>query len=88
MANVRSAAASFGVKYPVAVDDNYDTWDAYANEYWPADYLVDASGSVRHVEFGEGHYSNTESLIRQLLTAAHPGLILPPPTRSPGRHAD
>ena len=85
---MRSAAASLGVKYPVAVDDNYDTWDAYANEYWPADYLIDASGNVRHVAFGEGHYSDTESLIRQLLTAAHPGLILPPPTNRPGSHAD
>jgi cytochrome c biogenesis protein CcdA/thiol-disulfide isomerase/thioredoxin len=83
VANVRSAAASLGVKYPVAVDDNLDTWNAYANEYWPADYLIDASGNVRHVEFGEGHYASTESLIRQLLTAAHPGLALPPPTNLP-----
>jgi hypothetical protein len=41
-----------GVDYPVAVDDNYGTWDAYNNEYWPADYLVDANGVVRHVGFG------------------------------------
>ena len=88
VANVRSAVASLGVKYPVAVDDNYDTWNAYANEYWPADYLIDASGNVRHVEFGEGHYSDTESLIRQLLTAAHPGLVLPPPTNLPDAHAE
>jgi cytochrome c biogenesis protein CcdA/thiol-disulfide isomerase/thioredoxin len=85
VANVRAAAGSLGVKYPVAVDDNYDTWNAYANEYWPADYLIDASGTVRHVGFGEGHYSSTESLIRQLLTAAHPGLVLPPPTNMPDR---
>jgi cytochrome c biogenesis protein CcdA/thiol-disulfide isomerase/thioredoxin len=85
VANVRSAVASLGVKYPVAVDDGYDTWNAYANEYWPADYLIDASGNVRHVAFGEGGYSNTESLIRQLLTTAHPGLVLPPPTNVPDR---
>ena len=84
-ANVRSAVANLGVKYPVAVDDNYSTWNAYANEYWPADYLIDASGDVRHVGFGEGQYSATESLIRQLLTAARPGLVLPPPTNLPDR---
>ncbi len=83
VANVRSAVSSLGVKYPVAVDDSYGTWNAYANEYWPADYLIDASGNVRHVGFGEGHYSGTESLVRQLLTAAHPGLVLPPPTNVP-----
>jgi cytochrome c biogenesis protein CcdA/thiol-disulfide isomerase/thioredoxin len=80
VSNVRSEVASLGVKYPVAVDDSYDTWNAYNNEYWPADYLIDASGNVRHVAFGEGGYSDTESLIRQLLTAARPGLALPAPT--------
>jgi cytochrome c biogenesis protein CcdA/thiol-disulfide isomerase/thioredoxin len=80
VSNVRSAVSSFGVKYPVAVDDNYDTWNAYDNEYWPADYLIDASGVVRHVSFGEGGYSDTESLIRQLLQDAHPSLALPPRT--------
>jgi cytochrome c biogenesis protein CcdA/thiol-disulfide isomerase/thioredoxin len=80
VSNVRAEVASLGVKYPVAVDDNYDTWNAYDNEYWPPDYLIDASGNVRHLAFGEGDYSDTESLIRQLLTAARPGLVLPPPT--------
>jgi Thioredoxin like C-terminal domain len=64
----------------VAVDDDDRTWDAYDNEYWPADYLIDASGVVRHVHFGEGGYSETERLIRQLLRADHPGIALPPPT--------
>jgi thiol-disulfide isomerase/thioredoxin len=85
VANVRAAVASLGVKYPVAVDDNYDTWNAYDNEYWPADYLIDASGNVRHVAFGEGGYADTETLIRQLLSAAHPGLVLPPPTTVPDK---
>ncbi len=85
VSNVRSEAAGLGVKYPVAIDNNYGTWNAYANEYWPAEYLIDASGDVRHVDFGEGGYSDTESLIRQLLTAAHPGLALPPPTSVPNR---
>ena len=80
VSNVRSEVAALGVKYPVAVDDDYQTWDAYDNEYWPADYLIDARGQVRHISFGEGGYSVTEELIRQLLTAAHPGINLPPAT--------
>ncbi len=80
VSNVKAESKSLGVDYPVAVDDNYGTWDAYNNEYWPADYLVDANGVIRHVEFGEGDYSLTESLIRRLLVAAHPGLALPPRT--------
>jgi thiol-disulfide isomerase/thioredoxin len=83
VSNVRTEAAAFGVHYPVAIDDNYDTWNAYDNEYWPADYLIDAQGNVRHVHFGEGDYSTTEQLIRTLLTDAHPGLALPPPTNVP-----
>ncbi len=67
VSNVRSQAAALGVRYPVAIDDNYATWNAYDNEYWPADYLIDAQGNVRHVNFGEGDYSTTEQLIRQLL---------------------
>jgi cytochrome c biogenesis protein CcdA/thiol-disulfide isomerase/thioredoxin len=85
VSNVRTEAASLGVRYPVAVDDNYATWDAYDNEYWPADYLIDASGHVRHVHFGEGDYATTEQLIRQLLVAAHPGRSLPPATDVPDK---
>jgi cytochrome c biogenesis protein CcdA/thiol-disulfide isomerase/thioredoxin len=85
VSNVRAQAASLGVHYPVAVDDNYATWNAYSNEYWPADYLVDASGNVRHVHFGEGDYAGTEQLIRTLLHAARPGVTLPPPTNVPDR---
>ena len=48
------------------------TWNAYQNEYWPAEYLIDATGHVRHVDFGEGEYGQTESFIRQLLVAADP----------------
>jgi cytochrome c biogenesis protein CcdA/thiol-disulfide isomerase/thioredoxin len=77
VSNVRAQVKSLGVRYPVAVDNGYKTWDAYDNEYWPADYLIDAAGQVRHVSFGEGGYADTEKLIRQLLTAAHPGVALP-----------
>jgi cytochrome c biogenesis protein CcdA/thiol-disulfide isomerase/thioredoxin len=85
VSNVRAQSASLGVHYPVAIDDDYATWNAYDNEYWPADYLVDAQGDVRHVHFGEGDYGTTEQLIRQLLVAAHPGLKLPPPTSVPDK---
>jgi cytochrome c biogenesis protein CcdA/thiol-disulfide isomerase/thioredoxin len=85
VSNVKAESAAFGVKYPVAIDDSYGTWNAYDNEYWPADYLVDAAGHVRHVHFGEGDYGTTEQLIRQLLVAAHPGLRLLPSTGLPDR---
>jgi cytochrome c biogenesis protein CcdA/thiol-disulfide isomerase/thioredoxin len=80
VSNVRAESAQLGVHYPVAVDDNYGTWNAYDNEEWPADYLIDASGNVRHIGLGEGDYQGTEQLIRQLLVAAHPGIALPNPT--------
>lgn len=80
VSNVRAQAMTLGVRYPVAVDDEDKTWDAYDNEYWPAEYLIDARGVVRHVHFGEGSYSETEGLIRKLLRAEHPRIALPPPT--------
>jgi cytochrome c biogenesis protein CcdA/thiol-disulfide isomerase/thioredoxin len=80
VSNVKAQANVLGVKYPIAVDNSYGTWNAYDNEYWPAEYLIDARGVVRHVDFGEGNYALTETLIRRLLVAAHPGLKLPPPT--------
>ncbi len=81
--NVAAAAHQLGVDYPIAIDDNYGTWDAYENEYWPAEYLIDATGHVRHVDFGEGLYSQTETLIRQLIKEANPKAVLPPPTDVP-----
>ena len=85
VSNVRTESAQLGVHYPIAIDNSYDTWNAYDNEYWPADYLIDANGIVRHIGFGEGDYSGTESLIRQLLTDAHPGVSLPRPTDVPNK---
>ena len=78
-ANVESGARQLGITYPVALDNNLATWTNYRNRYWPAEYLIDATGTVRHVKFGEGDYNVTESLIRQLLTDANPGVTLPPP---------
>jgi cytochrome c biogenesis protein CcdA/thiol-disulfide isomerase/thioredoxin len=80
--NVASGAAGLGIGYPIALDNNYVTWNNYHNEAWPAEYLIDAGGTVRHIAIGEGDYDTTEGLIRQLLTAAHPGIMLPETTRS------
>ena len=71
--NVRSAVGRLGIRYPVVQDNNYKTWDNYANQYWPAEYLVDRTGHVRHTHFGEGEYGRTEALIRRLLGAKGPG---------------
>jgi cytochrome c biogenesis protein CcdA/thiol-disulfide isomerase/thioredoxin len=65
--NVRRAVAEHGIKYPVAVDDAYGTWNAYGNQYWPADYLIDRNGDLRDAHFGEGAYAQTEADIRSLL---------------------
>jgi cytochrome c biogenesis protein CcdA/thiol-disulfide isomerase/thioredoxin len=69
VSNVRSAAGNLGIDYPIAVDNNYATWDAYNNEYWPAEYLIDPTGEVRAYDFGEGGYGDMESNIRALLMA-------------------
>ena len=68
--NVAAAIARFGITYPVAQDNEYATWTAYGNEYWPADYLIDATGHIRSTHFGEGDYNQTESEIRSLLAEA------------------
>jgi cytochrome c biogenesis protein CcdA/thiol-disulfide isomerase/thioredoxin len=83
LSNIKDAAHQLGIKYPIAVDNNLATWTAYDNEYWPAEYLIDASGVIRHVTYGEGNYSADESLIRKLLLEAHPKEQLPPPTNVP-----
>src|SRR3974390_3303708 len=69
VSNVESAAGHLGIDYPVAVDDSLDTWTAYSNNYWPADYLIDPTGIVRAYNFGEGGYGSMESNIRMLLSA-------------------
>jgi cytochrome c biogenesis protein CcdA/peroxiredoxin len=81
--NVEKGAADLGITYPIALDNSYSTWTNYRNRYWPAEYLIDASGTVRHIKFGEGDYNVTEQLIRQLLTDANPGVKLPPPVDAP-----
>jgi thiol-disulfide isomerase/thioredoxin len=68
--NVSDAIGQFGLRYPVVQDNNMGTWNAYGNEYWPADYLIDAKGEVRYATFGEGDYDKTETAIRSLLAEA------------------
>ena len=66
-ANVRDSIARNHLRYPVAQDNDYGTWNAWGNQYWPAKYLVDTSGRVRYAHFGEGDYDKTEAAIRSLL---------------------
>ena len=81
--NVAAGVRRLGLTFPVALDNSYGTWNAYDNQSWPASYLIDASGQIRHVSIGEGDYSGEEQLIRQLLSAAHPGIALPRATDVP-----
>ena len=67
--NVRRAISDLGIEHPVPLDNDFGTWNAYANQYWPANYLVDRSGEVRYVHFGEGQYDRTENAIRALLAS-------------------
>jgi cytochrome c biogenesis protein CcdA/thiol-disulfide isomerase/thioredoxin len=77
--NVEQAIRSDGLRYPVVQDNRYGTWNAWQNQYWPAEYLIDSSGEVRHAHFGEGEYKQSEAAIRQLLSEAG-AKQLPPPT--------
>ncbi|HEY7706314.1 MAG TPA: cytochrome c biogenesis protein DipZ [Gaiellaceae bacterium] len=65
--NVRAAVRKLGIRYPVALDNDFATWTAYANQYWPAKYLIDRTGRVRYYHYGEGEYDETERLIRRYL---------------------
>jgi thiol-disulfide isomerase/thioredoxin len=68
--NVRWAIKNMKIDYPVAIDSDYTIWNAFSNEYWPAAYFVDAKGRIRHHQFGEGDYAQSERVIQQLLTEA------------------
>jgi cytochrome c biogenesis protein CcdA/thiol-disulfide isomerase/thioredoxin len=90
--NVKDAIEQFGLRYPVVQDNDMGTWNAYGNEYWPADYLIDSTGQVRYTSFGEGDYDKTETAIRALLAEAgaqvggksHPtGVVVPSEVATP-----
>jgi cytochrome c biogenesis protein CcdA/thiol-disulfide isomerase/thioredoxin len=78
--NVRQAIHSDGLTYPVVQDNDYGTWGAYQNQYWPAEYLIDTHGRVRHAQFGEGDYKQDEAAVRQLLHDAGARTLPPPMT--------
>jgi thiol-disulfide isomerase/thioredoxin len=73
--NVRWATRDMKIDYPVAIDNNYAIWRAFNNEAWPAVYLADAKGHIRHHYFGEGEYQQTETIIQRLLVEAGVGDI-------------
>jgi thiol-disulfide isomerase/thioredoxin len=73
--NVRRAAKDMRVDYPIAIDSDHAIWRAFKNDYWPALYFVDAQGHIRHHQFGEGEYEQSEKIIQQLLAEAGVGNI-------------
>jgi cytochrome c biogenesis protein CcdA/thiol-disulfide isomerase/thioredoxin len=90
--NVANAIGQFGLRYPVVQDNNMGTWNAYGNQDWPADYLIDAHGQVRYTAVGEGDYNKTETAIRALLAESghavagkgHPtGVVVPSQLTTP-----
>jgi cytochrome c biogenesis protein CcdA/thiol-disulfide isomerase/thioredoxin len=66
-ANVRRETRSLAIRYPVALDNGFETWRAYGNQYWPAKYFIDRNGHLRFAHFGEGEYERSEEVIRELL---------------------
>jgi cytochrome c biogenesis protein CcdA/thiol-disulfide isomerase/thioredoxin len=77
LGNVTDATGKLGITYPVALDNETSTFSKFHNRYWPAHYLIDATGQVRYVKFGEGDYEETENAVRQLLEENHPDVTLP-----------
>ncbi len=73
--NVRRAIQDMRIDYPIAVDNDYAIWRAFKNHYWPAFYFVDAQGRIRHHQFGEGAYEQSEMIVQRLLTEAGSGGI-------------
>jgi cytochrome c biogenesis protein CcdA/thiol-disulfide isomerase/thioredoxin len=78
--NVQQAISADGLRYPVVQDNQYGTWNAYQNQFWPAEYLIDAKGQVRHTQFGEGSYREDEAAVRELLYQAGARHLPPPMT--------
>jgi thiol-disulfide isomerase/thioredoxin len=68
--NIVAQSRTFSVEYPIAIDSDYAVWRAFANHFWPAVYIADAQGHIRHHHFGEGEYAQSEMVIQQLLLDA------------------
>ncbi len=73
--NVRQAVQDLRIEHPIAIDNDYAIWTAFDNHYWPAFYFVDAQGHIRHHQFGEGDYEQSEMILQQLLAEAGIGSI-------------
>ncbi len=86
--NVRRAAGALAVRYPIAIDNEHAVWQAFANQYWPALYFVDAQGRIRHHHFGEGEYERSEQAIQRLLVEAGVRGISPALAAPEGRGAE
>ncbi|MFW2513662.1 cytochrome c biogenesis protein CcdA [Demequina sp. SO4-13] len=80
--NVADAAERYGIEYPIAIDNDFETWREWDQRFWPAHYLIDQDGVVRQVHYGEGRYEETEALIQELLDAEP----APPVAENPGGH--
>jgi len=83
LSNVRRATRELGVTWPVALDNEYATWDAYRNQYWPAEYFIDRRGHLRRAHFGEGEYGKSEQTIRTLLGERLPKRMTSVPDTTP-----
>ena len=88
VANIKRAIKDYGVAWPVAVDSNMATWNAYGNQYWPAEYLIDKSGHIRHTHFGEGEYDVSERAIQALLAEGGGSASQPLASADPGLSSD
>ncbi len=84
VSNVQDAADRYGITYPIAIDNGFKTWRAWDQRFWPAHYLVDQTGTVRQVHYGEGGYEETERLIQELLDAPPQDTV----NADPGNHTD
>ncbi|MGH7005672.1 MAG: thioredoxin family protein, partial [Alphaproteobacteria bacterium] len=86
--NVKKAVDDFKIAYPVAIDNDYRIWRAFANSYWPAHYLIDAKGQIRYHHFGEGNYSQTEQAIQDLLREAGSAMAVSTPVAPDAKGAE
>lgn len=75
--NVKKAIKDYGIEYPVVQDNEFKTWLAYDNHYWPAKYIIDKNCFIRYTHFGEGQYEETEKVIRQLLAEGKASSTMP-----------
>jgi thiol-disulfide isomerase/thioredoxin len=86
--NVRWAVKDMGIDYPIAVDNEHAIWRAFENHYWPALYFIDAQGRVRHHQYGEGSYEQSEMIIQELLREAGAGGVSREPVKVDARGLD